>query len=179
MLIKKIEIVHVEPCVADAEKIRLVARIPEDIREWLPYLNAKMANATYIKESDILTFTKGARLITLYPRKVTIAKAEDLEDAEKTLAWLAERINFVYENREAIEPLYEKKMRINPLDIYGWLPKTNCRACGETGCLPFALLLLQEKHALTDCRPLFEDDRFREQRLRLEEVVEALGLSVP
>ncbi len=176
MFVKRIEIVQVEPCVADPEKIRLFARIPVDIRELLPYLNAKLGNATYVKDRDTLTCMKGGRLISIYPRKVSIAKADDVADAERVLAWLAERINFVEEHRDEIEPVTERRVRIGALDIYSWLPQTNCRRCGETSCLAFALLLLQEKHRLSDCAPLYSDGEWAPQRGRLEEFMEALGM---
>ncbi len=61
------------------------------------------------------------------------------------------------------------------MDIYGLLTGTNCGECGERSCLAFALLILQEKHRLADCLPLYQDE-FVGKRHRLEEIVEALGL---
>lgn len=177
MLVERIDIEHVEPCFADETKIRLIARIPVDVSGLLPYLNALLANATYVPERPALTFTKGPRLVTVYPRRVTIAKADDIPDAEETLAWLAERLNYVHEHLGDIEPVYEKKVKIKPLDIYGLLPRTNCRECGERSCLAFALLLLQEKHVLSDCGPLNREERYTDKLGRLREVLDALGLS--
>ncbi len=176
-LVGRIMITMVEPCYADQEKIRLFAQLPEDVRELLPYLNAKLANATYVAERDTLTFMKGGRLVTVYPRRVSIAKADDLADAEQVLEWLAERINFVHAHRDEIEPVTERRVHIGPLDIYSWLPQTNCRECGEVSCLAFALLLLQEKHRLADCRPLYTSADLTGQRQRLKEFAEALGMS--
>ncbi len=177
MFVDEIEIIQVEPCVADPEKIRLFARISQDVRDLLPYLNARLANATYVPDRDTLTFIKGGRMITVYPRKVSIAKADDVRDAEQVLEWLAERINFVHEHRDEIEPVTERRVRIGPLDIYSWLPQTNCRQCGEVSCLAFALLLLQEKHRLVDCSPLYAKPDLAGQRGRLEEFMEALGMT--
>lgn len=202
MLIERIEIEQVEPCFADETKIRLIARIPVDVGDLLPYLNAVLANAAYVGESGAgtgredergkvkpenaayagdrpaLTFTKGPRLVTVYPRRVTIAKADDVADAEEVLAWLAERLNYVHEHRKEIKPVYEGKIKIKPLDIYGLLPQTNCRECGDQSCLAFALLLLQEKRRLQDCLPLYREEKWRGKRERLEEVVASLGLPV-
>ncbi len=177
MLAGRIEIIQVEPCVADREKIRLFAEIPADVRSLLPYLNAKLANATYIPERHTLTFMKGGRLVTVYPRKVSIAKADDVADAERVLEWLAERLDFVHEHRDEIEPVTGRRMRIGPLDIYGWLPQTNCGQCGEVSCLAFALLLLQEKHRLADCKPLYRETGMAGRRSRLEEFMDALGMT--
>ncbi|NPV58401.1 MAG: DUF3343 domain-containing protein [Actinobacteria bacterium] len=177
MLVERIDIEHVEPCFADETKIRLIARIPVDVSELMPYLNAVLANASYVRDRPALTFTKGPRLVTVYPRKVTIAKADDIADAEETLAWLCEKINHVHERREEIEPVYEGKIKIMPLDIYGLLPQTNCHECGEHSCLAFALLLLQEKHRLSDCGPLCREERYAAKLRRLREVLDALGLA--
>jgi ArsR family metal-binding transcriptional regulator len=193
MLLKRIEIEQVEPCFADETKIRVIARIPVDVGELLPYLNAILANATYVEtcqggkgspghettysaDRPALTFTKGQRLVTVYPRRVTIAKADDVEDAEETLAWLVDKLNYASQHREEIEPVTEGKVKIRPLDIFGLLPRTNCRQCGEQGCLAFALLLLQEKRRLKDCLPLYREEQWEGKRKRLEEIIHSLGL---
>jgi ArsR family metal-binding transcriptional regulator len=176
LLVDKIEIESVEPCFADEAKIRLIARAPVDLSEILPYLNAVLSNATYIEKHPALTLTKGIRLITIYSRDVTIAKADDVQDAEDTLAWLVEKINYCDEHRDEIEPVYEGKVKVKPLDIFSLLPQTNCRECGEQGCLAFSLLLLQEKHRLAECRLLYREEEYAGRRKRLEEVAAALGL---
>lgn len=176
MLVEKIDIESVEPCFADETKIRLIARAPVDLSDILPYLNAVLANATYIAKFPALTLTRGIRLITIYALDVTIAKADDVDDARETLAWLVEKINYCDEHRGEIEPVYGGKVKVKPLDIYSLLPQTNCRECGEQGCWPFAILLLQEKHRLAECLPLFRDEEHAGRRERLKEVVAALGL---
>jgi ArsR family metal-binding transcriptional regulator len=176
MLVEKIDIEHVEPCFADETKIRLIASVPVDLSDLMPYLNAIISSATYVPQRPALTLTKGIRLVTLYPRKVTVAKADDIPDAEEILAWLCEKINYAHEHRDEIEPIYEGKIKVKPLDIYGLLPQTNCRECGEQSCLAFALLLLQEKHRLSDCGPLLREKRWADKRERLRETLEALGL---
>ncbi|MDD5668341.1 MAG: (Fe-S)-binding protein [Actinomycetota bacterium] len=176
MLVEKIDIEHVEPCFADETKIRLIARVPVDVSELMPYLNAMLASATYVRDRPALTLTKGIRLITVYPRRVTIAKADDVADAEETLAWLCEKINHAHDHKGEIQPVFEGKIRIKPLDIYGLLPQTNCRECGEKSCLAFALLLLQEKHPLRDCMPLYREKKWADKLRRLKDVLEALGL---
>jgi len=39
----------------------------------------------------------------------------------------------------------------NPLDVYQWLPKTNCGECGVRGCMAFAAALLGGVKRLRDC----------------------------
>ncbi|WP_083476829.1 aminotransferase class V-fold PLP-dependent enzyme [Moorella stamsii] len=44
------------------------------------------------------------------------------------------------------------------LQIYKWLPGTNCRRCGQLTCLAFATRLLSGENALADCPPLAEEE---------------------
>ncbi|MFX1494287.1 MAG: (Fe-S)-binding protein, partial [Promethearchaeota archaeon] len=39
------------------------------------------------------------------------------------------------------------------MELYKYLPKTNCKLCGKT-CMAFALDLLQGKVKADDCPPL-------------------------
>ncbi|MCM8771448.1 MAG: Fe-S cluster protein, partial [Candidatus Omnitrophica bacterium] len=85
-------------------------------------------------------------------------------------------INKTYQNRDKIKPNYEEKIKVTALQIYGWLPKTNCKACGEATCLAFAVKLLLGEQKLENCKPLFSDDKFAENKLIMQEMVGALGL---
>ncbi len=42
------------------------------------------------------------------------------------------------------------------MEIYKFLPKTNCKKCGKPTCMAFALDLLQGKVKINDCTPLLE-----------------------
>ena len=64
------------PCVADETKIRLIAHLKGDLSPALPYLNAVIPQASFSPTADLLTFMDGYRMISLYRRRITIAKAE-------------------------------------------------------------------------------------------------------
>jgi ArsR family metal-binding transcriptional regulator len=174
--LKSITLCYVAPCIADEKKIRLIAYFSCDISEILPYLNAVIKGASYNKNAPTLTFTKGRRVINLYNIKVTIAKADDIIDTWNILNELKELINKTYQNRDRIKPNYEEKVEITALQIYGWLPKTNCKICGEATCLAFAVKLLQGEQRLENCKPLFTDNKFIENKLIMQELTAALGL---
>jgi ArsR family metal-binding transcriptional regulator len=174
--LKSITLCYVAPCIADEKKIRLIAYFSCDISEILPYLNAVIKGASYNKNAPTLTFTKGRRVINLYNLKVTIAKADDIIDAWNILDELKELINKTYQNRDKIKPNYEEKVKITALQIYGWLPKTNCKACGEATCLAFAVKLLLGEQKLENCKPLFVEGKFKENKLIMQELTAALGL---
>jgi len=174
--LKAITLCYVAPCMADEKKIRLIAYFDRDITEILPYLNSVIKGASYNKSAPTLTYARERRLINLYNIKVTIAKANDILDAWKLLDDIKDLINTTYRNRDGIQPNYKEKVKVTALQIYGWLPKTNCKACGEATCLAFAVRLLQGEQKLTKCAPLSLESKFSENRKIMQEMIEALGL---
>ncbi|RLI82748.1 tRNA CCA-pyrophosphorylase [Archaeoglobales archaeon] len=65
-------------------------------------------------------------------------------------------------------------MPITPMEIYKWLPKTNCKKCGEATCMSFAFKLLNREKKLEDCTPLFEEKKYEKQREKLIELLKPL-----
>ena len=175
--LKSITLCYVAPCMADEKRIRLIAYFDRDISEILPYINAIIKGASYNKGASILTYAKERRLINLYNIKITIAKADDIIDAWRILDEVKALINNTYRNRADIKPSYEEKVKITALQIYGWLPKTNCRACGEATCLAFACRLLLGEQKLSKCTPLSTESKFSENKKIMQEMAEALGVS--
>ncbi len=178
MFLEDIAITFIEPCVADPGRIRLYAEASRDIGEVLPYLNAVMNHATYNKDGPSLTFMKEFRLITVYSRKITMSKALNTTDAWQTLEWLRDLINETYARRGSITPAYGVRYRPTALEIYGWLPRTNCKSCGEPTCLAFAVKLLLAERKAEECGPL-SLPQHGSLRRALFEIVEALGYEVP
>ena len=174
MFLEEITVSRVSPCLADASKIRLRAELTDDIAEIMPYLNSVIKNATYNPKGLSFTFMKEGRLFTLYPRQLTLAKALNTTDARQVLDWLKELINNTYRRRNEIEPCFETRTRPTAMEIYQWLPRTNCRQCGETVCLAFAAKLLMGEQAIDHCRPLFTEEYLHLKEAMLE-LVEALG----
>ncbi len=54
--------------------------------------------------------------------------------------------------------------RLKPLDIFKYLPKTNCKICGEETCMAFAMKLIERGVELKDCTPLFEESKYQENK---------------
>ena len=175
--LRSIALCYVAPCIADETKIRLIAYLSCDISEVLPYLNAVIKGASYNKNLPVLTYTKGRRVINLYNIKIAIAKADDILDAWDILNEIKEVINKTYRDKDKIKPNYEEKVKVTALQIYGWLPKTNCKVCGEATCLAFAVKLLMGEQKLGNCKPLFTDTKFAENKQIMQEMAEALGIN--
>lgn len=175
--LKSITLCYVAPCMADEKKIRLIGYFDRDITGILPYLNAVIKGASYNKGASTLTYAKERRLINLYNIKITIAKADDIIDAWLILDEVKKLVNNTYSSRDTIKPNYEEKVKVTALQIYGWLPKTNCRACGEATCLAFACRLLQGEQKLSKCAPLSTESKFAENNKIMQEMAEALGVA--
>ncbi len=73
-------------------------------------------------------------------------------------------------------PFLYRDYKVTALQIYGWLPKTNCKVCGEATCLAFAVKLLQGEQKLSKCAPLSTELRFVENKKIMQEMAEALGV---
>jgi ArsR family metal-binding transcriptional regulator len=164
------------PCIADQTKVRMIAHISGDMTAVFPYLNSEMGAAYYNPDGRTLTFMEGYHMMTLYPRRVAIAKADDIVDGWRVLEAIRCRVNEVYSRRTFIEPLYTKRDKPPALDIYKRLPRTNCRRCGQNTCMAFALSLHSGQTRPFLCQPVFEED-YAHLRDGFREIVARLGFT--
>jgi ArsR family metal-binding transcriptional regulator len=178
MLLRSYNITRTLPCLADPEKIRVIAEISDEIHEAFPYLNATLKGCIYNHPALTLTIKKDGKLFTLHAHHITLAKIEDEKEAEEILKWLKDLINETYENRDKIEPNYSKGAELKALDIFKLLPGTSCKKCGELTCLAFAVKLVGQEIEITKCIPLFSEE-YLEKRKVLFELLQAAGYDIP
>ena len=178
MLLQSYKITRILPCLADPEKIRVIAEVSGEIHEAFPYLNAVLKGCIYNHPALTLTIKKDGKLFTLHAHHITLAKIEDEKEAEEILIWLKGLINETYEKREQIEPNYSMAAELKALDIYRLLPGTSCKKCGELTCLAFAVKLVGRDTEITRCDPLFSE-KYQEKRKVLIELLQAAGHEIP
>lgn len=178
MFLGLIKIAHILPCVADPEKIRFIAYFDKNVSKIFPYLNAILDGAIYNHEGKTLTIKKEGRLITLHPNKIAAGKVIDEDDAHQIISWIRERINYCCNNRDSIEPSFERRQKLSTLDIYKLLPGTNCRRCKELTCIAFAMKLSGEEISVLKCAELFSGN-FTEKRTELLQLLKSSGYDVP
>ncbi len=178
MLLNSCKITRILPCIADPEKIRIIAEVSDEIHEVFPYLNAVIKGCIYNHPALTLTIRNEEKLITLHTKHVTMTLIEDEKEAYEMLNWLKDLINQTYENRDQIEPNCSEGGQLKPSDIQKLLPGTNCRECGFRSCLAFAFKLVYQKIEIVKCLPLFSD-QFKEKRKVLLETLKNAGLEVP
>jgi ArsR family metal-binding transcriptional regulator len=151
-------IVVLAPCVADPTKIRLIAHTSRDMAEAFPYMNAEMREASYNAKGPTFTFMDQYRMISMYPQRIAVAKADEIVDGWRTLEMIRCRVNDVWARRAQIEPCYEMREKPPALEIFKRLPKTNCRACGELTCLAFAVRVWMGELLASKCLPVFQGE---------------------
>ena len=178
MLLRSYKITRTLPCLADPEKIRVIAEISDEIHEVFPYLNAMIKGCIYNHPALTLTIKKDGKLFTLHAHHITLAKIEDEKEAEEILGWLKDLINDTYENRAKIEPNYSMAAELKALDIFKLLPGTNCKKCGEPSCLAFAVKLVGRDIEIRKCDALFLE-KYQEKRNVLLDLLRATGFEVP
>lgn len=106
--------------------------------------------------------------MTLYADKVYITQVKDVEEGLELLKALADAVNATWAHRAELTAVTAKKRAPRHLDIWELLPCTNCRQCGESSCLAFAVGLLQHKREPAECPPLQADPAFADRRATLE-----------
>ena len=163
------------PCMADEKRVRLTAHSTGDLTQVLSYINSTMPKACFNAGQCTLTFMEGSRMVTLYPRRIAIGKADNLIDSWSTLEKIRLLVNRTWAQRETITPLLAQRSKPPALEIYKRLPRTNCRECGEQTCMSFAVSLWQGEAAPSECRPLFAPENAA-LRAALLEICQGLGL---
>jgi len=165
------------PCVADETKIRLIAHIEGDLGPVLPYLNAVIPKASYTPAAETLTYMEGYRMIALYRQRITIAKADDILDAWRTLEEIRQLAMQTWSDRDAIEPSFESRRKPPAFEIFKRLPRTNCGLCGEPTCLVFAVKVWSGEIPVSLCLPVFQEGgSFQRLREPLLEICAGMGI---
>ncbi len=153
----------VRPPNPSARHLRCFAHLNEDISEVLPFLNTLVKGFRFSRHPPSLTLKHQGKLITLTAYEIAINMVQDQAEADEILLWLKEKINAAWDNRGSIEPSFEAAAPPRILDILKFLPKTNCRACGQPTCMVFAVSVSQGAQNLDACPCL---DQEKKERLR-------------
>ena len=175
-LIGSCSIVVLAPCMADIKRIRLIAHLSGDLTEVFPYLNTEMPQGMYNKETPIFTFMDAYRMVSLYSKRITIAKADDLIDAWRMLEKIRVLVNYTWLRKDLIKPTHEMRRKPPALEIYKRLPGLSCKQCGEKTCMAFALRLWSGEINPLLCKPIFEGD-YGHLKEALLEICSSLGVT--
>ena len=120
-------------------------------------------------EAKTLTIRRGTRLLSFYERLAIFAKVDGEDDAVAQMTWFRDLCNDLWRRREELTPCVERQRLVGWLDVYGLLPRLNCRECGERTCMAFACSLILGLRELEEC-PRLREEAYAEGGRRLAEL---------
>jgi len=155
---KPLEVVELRqllPCIADSTKFRIIARFEPPLGGALKLLEPLFPRARYSEKIGALIIQRGNILITLYSKgNVTMTMIKSEAEAKETLEDLKKTINEAIV--KGVTPVPREKVKVDHAEIYKYLPKTDCKICGEQSCYAFAIRLVGGETNLEKCTPLLE-----------------------
>ncbi|MEM2342161.1 MAG: hypothetical protein QXX94_06480 [Candidatus Bathyarchaeia archaeon] len=112
----------------------------------------------YAKAFNSVTFTLDGKLVTVYSSgKINLGCVLREESAVRLLEKLKAILDKAYDYHEKHGApdlrLLDARQRLNPLEIYRYLPKTNCKECGEQGCFPLCSQTCKRGENPTEMHP--------------------------
>jgi len=127
-----------------ASAMYCIARLGQNIKEALPYLNSALGSYIYIKEPPLLAFHYSeGKLIVVDGESISIHPVRNLIEANNILSWLVREINNIWEKRGEIVPRYTAAPWRDPAIILRLLPQSDCGTCGLSTCFDFACMAVQ------------------------------------
>jgi ArsR family metal-binding transcriptional regulator len=160
------------PCLAEPGKIIVVGRPSRPLDDVMPYLASLPNVVAYNPRPPSLTLRRKPGLITLQPDRVSITQVTDMAEGMQLLASLADAINATWEHRAELVAVTARRQAPKPLDVWAFLPQTNCGLCGELTCMAFAFNLILGRRPVSECRILVQDNRFADRLSTLVTLLE-------
>ncbi|UWG98079.1 Fe-S cluster protein [Dehalobacter sp. DCM] len=139
--------------------MRFKAKFSRDIAGILPFLNRRLKSGQYNDQAKTLTYNQGIMMITIQRDTLAVAKIVNESEAYEMSDYIKDLINETYEMKDSLIPLYEQRKKPSALEIYKYLPKTNCKMCGELSCMAFAAKLIASTKNIELCTSLFNKDK--------------------
>jgi ArsR family metal-binding transcriptional regulator len=153
---KPIEITEVRqllPCIADSSKFRVIANMAPSLGGTLKVFEPLFPRGRYSDKIGALIIQKGEVITTIYGTgKVTLTMIKSEKEAKEALESLRSTINEAIS--KGFAPAPREKIRVEPMEIYKYLPQTNCGKCGEQSCYTFAIKLMSGETSLDKCTPI-------------------------
>src|SRR5665647_1927786 len=157
---KPVEIAEVRqllPCIADSSKFRVIANMAPPPGGILKILEPLFPKGNYSDRTGGLITQKGEIITTIYGTgKVSIRMIKNESEAREVLENLRNIINEAI--AKGVAPAPREKVRVELMEIYKYLPQTNCGKCSEQSCYSFAIKLMAGEVTLDKCKLLKEPE---------------------
>jgi len=155
---KPVEIAEIRklmPCIADPSMSRIVANMTPPLGGALEIIEPLFLRSRYLDKKRSLIIQKDESIITIYGSgRVIVSMVKNESVAKKVLDEIKITIN------EAIKtgagPVPKEKVKIEVMEIYKYLPQTNCGKCSEKDCYSFASKIIIGEATLKRCKLLKE-----------------------
>ncbi len=154
--IREITIGEVVPCPADPKSLRVFAKYDKNLEEILPYLCAMFPRSRFLERLNMVRIDKGKHSIYIFEKgKMVITQVKDEKELIEIINMLLDKID---EAKKAllsgrVVKIPDRRV-IGPMDIYPYLPRTNCGECGVSSCFAFGIKLLADEASLEECKSL-------------------------
>jgi ArsR family metal-binding transcriptional regulator len=170
--VEAVQLVKTLPCLAEPGKLIVIGRPSRSLDGILPLVAAVAPNViAFNPAAGALTLRRRPGFITFYPDRVMITQVVDTAEGLELLSAIRDLLNQCWEHRDTIQPVTTTRRTPRPLDVWGLLPQTNCRQCGEATCMAFAFAMLMSQQTIDNCLPLTADPSFTERRAQLNALV--------
>jgi ArsR family metal-binding transcriptional regulator len=177
---QKFKVVEYSPlltCLGDPAKFRIIAQLSPAPRDTLMVMDSLFEKATYSKKMGALLIKKENSIITLYSRGiVTMTRLTSKDHGRQVLDDMVAKINgsLATSNADDIQQGSGARRQIDPFEINGHLPHTNCGKCGFKSCFFFATMLAFAEVGMEKCTPLL-DERHAANRAEVVKLVKSSG----
>ncbi len=166
---KPVEIAEIRqllPCIADSSKFRVIANMTPPLGGILKILEPLFPRGNYSDIKDSLIVKRGEIITTIFGSgKVSMRMVKNEDEAREELENLRNTINEAI--LKGVVPAPREKIRVELMDIFKYLPQTNCGKCDEQGCYSFAIKLMAGQVTLEKCTPLKEPEyAYNEEQLQ-------------
>lgn len=173
MLIETFELeVETSTHSVDEFEHEVIVRLDVDLSPVLPYLNATLTRGVYMPEEPVLSWRYELHNIGFWSDRIAADHLDSHEQVDEVVEYLVKLVNEAWEKRDQIEPDHTTHERLQPLELLRSLPKTNCKACGDSTCFNFAIKLAAGQARLEQCAPLYDDSELASQKDQLEALLE-------
>ncbi len=140
--------------------------LSDDISPVFPYLNTLLDDAYYDHANKVLIGSVERHRYAFRSTEIVLAGVNEVAQAPGAVREVITLVNRVWRDRINIKPSFSERKLPTAIDIYRFLPKTNCRQCGCVTCLVFASELRTANCLLEKCLPLFLPENLK----RLESI---------
>lgn len=164
----------IEPSFTAPSKFRVEIAFQKSLATLIPFLARLIRGGSFRPDVPILSFEEEHRLLVISPRRLVICRADDLLDIWIMMRCAVELVTAGWDRRFALEPEREPRQGIGAIEIFKRLPGTDCRQCGLSGCMEFAMSLLVGRRRVGQCVPL-EQHSARRSRASLLWLLETIG----